>query len=364
MLRASSLVWWSLGILTKKRHELLMRLYGDLDTPLEGLGEGFLRELKVREEGIREALDRLAALDLTQLERTMERESVRLCTWEDAEYPRQLREIGDPPMFLSYKGDLSLLDAPCVGLVGTRSMSAYGRRVAVRFAEGFARSGIVTVSGLAAGIDTVVAEETLKAGGRTAAVLGHGLSHVSPAGNRLLAARIVESGGVILSEFPFAFPGSTYTFPARNRIIAGLSRGTVVLEAPLKSGALITADLALDYGRDVFAVPGNIFDPNAEGCHSIIASGQAKLVASPDDVLTEWGAVAARRGEAAPYETEDETERRVYVSLSSLPKSADELVEETGLSASDVGSALTMMELAGVAGNVGGKWFRKLGNSL
>jgi DNA processing protein len=196
----------------------------------------------------------------------------------DDVYPTQLKTIDDPPIFLYYKGSLEITKQPCIAAIGTRTMSAYGDRVTEAFVPPLVRAGMVTVSGLAYGIDAAVAKETLLAGGNTIAVLGHGLGMISPKAHRMLADDIVTHGGLLLSEFPLDVRPDKYTFPARNRIIAGLSLGALILEATEDSGSLITADLALDYNRDVFAVPGNVFDPNYAGCHALIRKGSAQLV--------------------------------------------------------------------------------------
>jgi DNA processing protein len=238
-------------------------------------------------------------------------------------------------------------------------MSAYGKRVTQEFVPAFVRARVITVSGLALGIDAEVARETLAAGGKTVAVLGNGLGSVFPQSNARLAEEIVKRGGLLLSEFPLDTPPDKFTFPARNRIIAGLSLGTIVLEAPEGSGALITADLALDYGREVFVVPGQIFDPNYAGCHGLISRGHGKLVHSPTEVLADLGIIAPEAGKHTVYTPQNEDERVILDVLTTMPQAMDDLVGRTKLPVAAVSSALTMMELAGAARNVGGnQWVR------
>jgi DNA processing protein len=190
-------------------------------------------------------------------------------------------------------------------------------------------------------------------------VLGHGFSLIQPARKRQLAEKIVQSGGLLLSEFSLTFPPDKYTYPARNRLIAGLTLGTVVLEAPAGSGAIITADLALDYGREVFAVPGQIFDPNYEGSHALLARGNAKLVARAEDVMEELGVIAPSKERVSAFEPSGADEKAVYAILTTMPQDCDCLVEHSGLDSSRVNAALTLMELAGGAKNVGGgMWVR------
>lgn len=352
------LLWWWLGILTIRRYRLLMEHLGDLERARARLGPVMLRELGLKDAAIADVLSRLNRFDAPAYRARMERLGVRLCMIEDEEYPSALREIADPPVFLSLIGDASVLERPLIAVVGTRRMSSYGRRVVERMVPGFVRSGIVTVSGLALGVDAAVAKDTLEAGGRTVAVLGHGLARVYPAANQALARRIVEGGGVLVSEFPLDRPPDQYTFPARNRIIAGLARGTLVVEAPLGSGSIITAELALEYDRDVFAVPGQIFDDNAAGCNALIAAGQARVAVSPEDVLREIGMVPAET-RAAAFVPREGDERIVYDALDGVPRTIDELVRATCLETPRIGVALTLLELAGGAKNVGaGQWVR------
>lgn len=345
-------------VLTKTRFDAVMQLYGNLADALEQVGEPFLKALGCREEGARDALLRLEAFDAEAYVRRLRQADIRFLHIDDGDYPSLLRELPDPPVFLYARGDLSLCFRPSVALVGTRDMTKYGRHVTQLLTGDIVAAGMVTVSGLAHGVDTVVAEETLRAGGKHVAVLGHGLSVIYPAKNAELARDIVSQGGLILSEFPLDFPAGQYTFPARNRLIAGLSRGTVVCEAPAKSGALITAEFALEQNREVFAVPGPITEPTYEGCNRLIARGQAKLVTSAADVLEELGVVAPQAS-AREFHAEDAVQRAVWAALSQLPVSGDDLVQKLALAAPDVGAALTMMELAGAVRSVdGGKWVR------
>ncbi len=362
MQRDTALLWWHLNVLTKRRFDAILEVYGSLDDAAKHVGEELLRGLGVREEAARGALMRLEQFNADRIEKMLKDRKVTFITMEDDAYPAILRQIGDPPIFISYKGDLKCLDQPLIAIVGTRKMSRYGKRVAEHFVPAFVRAGMVTVSGLALGIDTMVAKETLMAGGRTVALLGNGLSRILPESNSDLAEEIIAKGGLIMSEFPLDQPPDTYTFPARNRIIAGLSLGSLVLEAPEGSGAIITAELALEYGRDVFAVPGDIFDPNYAGCHALIAKGQARLVTTPEEVLQEIGIVAptgeAGAERASKYIPESPTEERVWQALTTLPQRVDDLVEKTGLSASEIGTVLTLLELSRAAKKVGGGWVR------
>lgn len=356
----SSLLWWHLNILTKERYDAILQVFESLEEAATHINAEFLAGLGCRGDFIENTLLRLEEFDLAREEALLQKTGVRVLMLGDAAYPSRLSQIGDPPVFLSHKGDLSILDQPCIALVGTRAMSRYGRRVTEEFTPALVRAGMVTVSGLALGIDAAVAEETLRAGGRTAAVLGHGLGQIYPKANKELADKIVNTGGLILSEYPLSMQPERRTFPARNRLIAGLSLGTIVLEAPEGSGAIITAELALEYAREVFAVPGDIFDPNYAGSNALIAAGRARLVSSAAEALREIG-IAAPSGEEKPsaYQPQNGDEKQVLGVLTTMPQHTDDIVERSGLPAARAGAALTMMELMGGAKNKGGGlWVR------
>jgi len=351
--------WSWMDIMNKKRYDLLTEAYGTMDDAIEQLSEEVLRGLGLKQETVFRALNRLEECDPEVYQKEVEKRGLRLLTIEDEDYPAALRTLPDAPVFLYVRGDLLILSRPCIAMVGTREMSEYGEQVVSRFVPAFVRAGATTVSGLAQGIDAEVARETLRAGGQTIAVLGHGLGMIYPKENARLADQIVDEGGLILSEYPLDTEPGKYTFPARNRIIAGLSLATVVLEAAEKSGSLITAELALEYGREVAAVPGRITDPHYSGCHSLITSGQAKLVTSPDDVLREIGIVASERAPTKVALFDSPDEQTVYQVLTTLPAATDDIAVKAKLDAATLGAVLTMLELRGVAKKLsGGSWVR------
>lgn len=355
----TALLWWWLNILDHRRYILLKDRFGGLDEALKHLTPELLRALNMREDSIRNVFVRIESFDPARYLFELARRKVDLLTIEDERYPRMLREIGDPPVFISMIGNMSALDAPLVGMVGTRAMSTYGERVVETLTSPIVRAGYVTVSGLALGVDAKVALETMRAGGRTIAVLGNGLAGIYPPSNKKIAEDIVRGGGLLVSEFPLEVQPDKYTFPARNRIIAGLSSATIVCEAPEESGSVITAELALEYGRDVFAVPGQMFDENYAGCHRLIAEGRARLVYSVPDLLRELGADGGMyaRPSYAPQTPEEES---VFRALTAMPQTVDDLAQHTGLDASRIGMALTMMELSGAVRSLGGgQWVRQ-----
>ncbi len=248
------------------------------------------REELMTVPGIGEQLaDRIAGFDWnSELERELavaERGGVRIITLFDEAYPEVLRQLYDPPLCLYVRGVLPEFPERAVAVVGSRRMSAYGERMARAIAADAAAAGFTVVSGLAFGIDTAAHSAVVEAAGITVAVLGGGLKHIHPRENIPLARRIIAAGGAVISEFPLDFPVSRTSFPRRNRIVAGLCRSTIVVEAGVASGALITARLALENGREVFAVPGHADNPQAQGCHRLIKEG-AQLIENFDDVVS------------------------------------------------------------------------------
>lgn len=351
--------WSYLDILTKKRLETLTELFGGADTAMDIVSIELLGRLGIREDSAMKALVSLEEFNVAGYTAVMKKKDIALVSMEDAEYPDSLRTVPDAPVFLYARGDLSLLSRPCIAIVGSREMNDYGRRVVSHIVPPIVQANVVTVSGLAYGIDAEVARETIAAGGTTVAVLGHGLGMIYPKENQKLADQIVQKGGLLLSEFALDVRPDNYTFPARNRIIAGLSLATVVAQATEDSGSLITADLALDYGRDVCAVPGDVFDPQFAGCHGIISRGTAKLVTSGDDVLKEVGIVGSSVSKESDFTADSPEEQSVFDSLSSLPSALDDLVVKTKLEAATLNGVLTVLELKGAVKNAGGgKWVR------
>lgn len=237
--------------------------------------------------------DRIAAADPAAAEREIDlaaRHGARIICSADEDYPVALRAIPDPPVCLYVRGDVQRTDAVAIGIVGSRTCTLYAREQAERFGMAAAEVGLTVVSGMAAGVDTAAHRGALRARGRTLAVMGCGLCHVYPPNGEALAAEIAGSGAV-LSEFPMQTVPAEQNFPRRNRIIAGLSLGVVVVEASHRSGALITAHLANEYNREVFAIPGRIDTNHARGCHDLIRRGEARLVTNIMDVLDELGEV-------------------------------------------------------------------------
>lgn len=299
-----------------------------------------------------------------------------LIGWHDRDYPPQLRRVPGPPLALFVAGDPTLLWHPSVAVVGSRSPTPGGRGNAADFARALAASGLAVASGLAAGIDTAAHEAVLTRGGLTFAVLGCGPDVAYPLGNADLLARMSNAGAVVSEHLPGTAPQRSH-FPSRNRIIAGLSLATVVIEAAMRSGALITARLAAEAGRDVFAVPGSIHNPLARGCHRLIRDGaglvedaaeiisalapQAQLLAQ--DLRSHLNAPIHPVHGSAERATRDSSPQdpdyqKLWQALGHDPTDMDQLVARTGLTAATVSSMLLLMELDGRVHSQHGRYFR------
>ncbi|MCX7779111.1 MAG: DNA-processing protein DprA [Patescibacteria group bacterium] len=283
----------------------------------------------------------------------LEDEKIKIITIKDKNYPKLLKEIYDPPAILYYKGELKREENYPLAVVGTRKMSFYGREVVEGLVRDLVRVGLTIISGLALGIDGLVHKITLKEGGRTIAVLGGGLDEKTlyPSIHKELARKIIAAGGAIISEYPIGTSPTRYTFPMRNRIISGLSLGTLVIEAPMESGALITARSALDQNREVFAVPGNIYSPNSAGCNWLIKLG-AKPVTKATDILESFNLEFLLRQREIKPETKEEEILLKY--LSKEPIHIDELIRKSGLTPSQVSATLSIMEIREKIKNLGG----------
>lgn len=273
---------------------------------------------------------------------------------QDPAYPALLKEIADPPFLLFVRGNTGILDCLQISIVGTRKPTASGRQIARRLATDLAAYGLVITSGLATGIDSMSHQGALEGGGWTVAVLGNGADVIYPRGNARLVEKILERGAVV-TEYSPGTPPRKQNFPARNRIISGLSVGTIVVEAAIRSGSLITARTAVEQGRDVFAVPGSTLNPVAHGCHWLIKQG-ARLTESATDILEELSfemrraqPVATGQNAGEPAGAGSKAEEAVLLeAIGFEPISVDELVRTSGLTAAEVSSMLLNMELSGL----------------
>ena len=284
-------------------------------------------------------------IDLDGELRRIDQFGANIVTTDDSEYPALLRQIYDPPLVLYVRGTLRPEDAYAIAMVGTRQSTLYGRQTAERLARQLAASGVTVVSGGARGIDSAAHEGALQSGGRTIAVLGTGLDIVYPAENVKLYQRIAEQGAVI-TQFPFGRKGDKQSFPIRNRIVAGMTQGTVVVEANRASGALITANFAAEYGRTVYAVPGRVDSPRSAGCHDLIKDG-AQLCESAEDVLAEFSHLQAIEPEEPeiPMPTLSHPEQQVFHVLTHEEMQQDEIIRRSELPAAQVSVILLQLEM-------------------
>ena len=282
----------------------------------------------------------------------LDRYGISVLTCNSPGYPARLKEIYDYPPVLYIRGSIKPEDEWSVSVVGTRRATIYGRQVAEEISADLARHSITVVSGLARGIDTIAHKSALEAGGRTIAVLASGLDTVYPAENADLAHRIMENGALV-SEYPLGTKPRADNFPRRNRIMSGMSLGVLVVEAGESSGAMITANLALEQNREVFAVPGSVLSPSSRGTNRLIQEG-AKLVRSYSDILEELNlTAAAQQMEMKVVIPASDTESQLLSALKAEPTHIDEVCRLSGLPASTVSSTLAMMELKGMVKQVG-----------
>lgn len=293
-----------------------------------------------------------------------EREGVAIVHCGDDRYPRNLKYTYDPPLALYVKGTLAESDALALAVIGSRRCSHYGRSQAEKLSYELAAAGFCVISGLARGVDGAAHRGALRAKGRTVAVLGCGLGTIYPPEHRKLSDQIAQQGA-LLAEFPMTVPPDGRNFPQRNRIISGLSLGVLVIEAALKSGALITTRWAMEQGREVYAVPGSIQSPLNRGSHRLIKDG-AKLVEGIDDILEELGplgeSISTGQGEVVEDPRElnlTDREKQVFGLLSAEPRHIDEVIVESGLSAGIVSSTLLILEMKKLVKQLAGKVFVK-----
>jgi DNA processing protein len=357
--------WLALSLTPGIGSTLMRRLLDRFNTPeavfhapmkelskIEGLGE------KVAQEIRKGPLEKVVERELSLLREV----GGRVITLKDEEYPKRLKDIYDPPALLYVRGELKKEDEFAISIVGSRKTTPYGRWFTEKVSQELARHGVTIVSGMARGIDSLAHWGAISGGGRTIAVLGCGVDVIYPSENRNLFAKMIDRGA-ILSEFPMGSPPEGGHFPRRNRIISGLSLGVVVVQASEKSGSLITAGYALEQGREVFAVPGNVGTESSRGTHRLIKEG-AKLVESSEDILEEI--LPQWRGEREttpkveiPRPDLTEEEKVLYELLSETPLHIDVMIRESRLDPGKVSSLLLNLELKGMVSQWPGKCFSK-----
>ncbi len=341
----------------------LLERFGDASAVLRASKHQLLQVHGIGEETADAIANWEKSIDLAAELRRVAEFGCQIITQADAEYPGLLRQIYDPPIVLYVKGTLSTLDKNSIAIVGTREATHYGIESARKLAYQLAYLGVTVVSGGARGIDTAAHQGALAAKGRTIAVLGTGINIVVPPENKDLFERITANGALI-TQFPFNRTPDKQSFAIRNRIVAGMTLGTVVVEAGLRSGALITANFATEYGRQVFAVPGRIDSPRSKGCHDLIKKG-AKLCESAEDILSEfeylfptstWPCSPAEPGVLPAIEL-SETEQKVYDALGEDELSIEDVIRRSGLPSSTVSVALLSLEMKRIVKQLPGKIF-------
>lgn len=295
-------------------------------------------------------------IDLEKELEKLKTKGIKIVSLKSNDFPEQLKNISHPPVFLYYKGDLSLVKNRTIGIVGTRKATTYGRVCCEKITKELVDSNITTVSGLALGIDAICHKKTLELKGKTIAVVGSGLDKIYPFENKKIWLEIEEKG-LLISEFPLGTDPLAYNFPLRNRIIVGLSKGIVVIESKEKGGSLITASLALDEGRDVFAIPGDIFSPSSLGTNKLIKNSEAKLITSGEDILKEFDWEISNTVNNLNLSS---NELRIY-NILDTEKNLDQIIVESKMKPREILAILMELEIKSIISSVsGGKYRRKI----
>ncbi len=337
--------------------------FGSLSEAIQADRGHLLHLAGVRQKSIEAILEKRELPIVAKEMELADKAGCTILTIDDDEYPRQLKEIATPPLVLYVKGELTNADANAMAIIGTRKPTQYGKTMAFEIGHDLAQRGVTVVSGLAKGLDTQAHRGALKAGGRTLAILGSGLLRLYPKENDKLARAIIEQGAVI-SEFPLETNPFRSNFPIRNRIISGLSQGTIVVEAAAKSGSLITAGFAIDQGRTVFAVPGNIDQPTSAGTNHLIHQG-AVLYESVDTVFRELSTLTGTTPQPNDKKVDNTAEKinlsaeekKVLALLEHRPLHMDELTETSNLSAPHLSVLLLTLEMKQLVAQLPGKYY-------
>lgn len=334
------------------RMQGLVAYFGDLESAWRA-DPDHLAEAGLGAKVIERVIQAREGVDLDQVWEKIESQGIKILTWQDEAYPLRLKEIDQPPPVLYIRGEYLPDDLFAVAIVGTRRVTPYGRQITEEIASFLAANGITVISGLARGVDAIAHQASLKAGGRTLAVLGSGVDKIYPPEHRALAEQMMERGGII-SDYAPGTPPDASNFPPRNRIISGLSLAVVVVEAGETSGALITAEFAAEQGREVFAVPGSILAPQSKGTNKLIQRGALPLLSAGDLMQALDLTRVGEQKSARKILPADETEARLWNVLGSEPLHVDEIRNQTDLPIEKVSAALALMELKGMVRQVGG----------
>jgi DNA processing protein len=344
--------WAQWGVLNLDRYRIVRNCFGDLERAWRKMSPGVLYPMGFGRKKTERIWKDYLSLDLQWMTDRMNRLDIYLLHIQDSEYPVCLRNIPDAPPFLFVRGKLPAVHK-ALGVVGTRTITDYGKYCTEKLTSDLVHNGFTIVSGLAMGVDACAHATTLLHKGITVGVLGTGADFVYPKDNIRLAQQILESGGALVSEYPLGTPPLPHHFPARNRIISGLSRGVLVIEGGIKSGALITAGLANEQGRDVFAVPNNITKRSLSGTNKLIRKGEAKLVECIDDILEDYKMEPAHKRVDSVFSV---PEKILLEQLAADGKTIDELILITSHTVAELSANLTTLQLKHAVRSVGQKW--------
>lgn len=345
-------LWAQWGILNYDQYRIVLKHFGDLEVAWKKINRPFLMKIGFGREKAERVFEIRDRIDWDGILMQMGRLGVQILCVDGVGYPDSLKSIPNPPVFLFVRGKIPPLHKS-LSIVGTRETTDYGRITAEKFVSDLVANNFVIVSGLALGIDSCAHESTLKNKGITVAVLGSGVDRIYPSNNSYLAERIIKSGGAVLSEYPLGTPAMQHHFPVRNRIVSGLSRGALIVEGGVKSGALITARYALEQGREVFAVPNNITKMGLSGTNYLIRRAEAKLVENAKHILEEFQMQPVRSKQPLSFSS---VESELIELILNEGKTIDELTVETTYNVAKLSEVFIGLQLKGVVRQIGNKW--------
>lgn len=347
--------WAATDKLTFLRYQKIKKYFGNLEIAWQKAERGSFIQAGLEAKVADQILTLIRKINPQQELEKSQKLGINLIDLENSNYPLLLKEISSPPVFLYIKGNL-VPEENCLAVVGARQITTYGKQVTEKLVGEIARQGLTIVSGLALGTDSFSHQAALNAGARTIAILGNGLDQVYPTQNRQLAEKIIQNGALI-SEFPLGTPPNHYNFPRRNRIISGMSLGVLVIEAQLKSGSLITARNAIEQNREIFAIPGSIYNQKSEGTNHLIQKGEAKLVKNVNDILEELNLNLVKSQNIIKQlpntSTLNSVETQVLNLLSTEPIIFDTLQLQVNINTSQLSTILTILEMKGFVSNLG-----------
>ncbi|MFA4937010.1 MAG: DNA-processing protein DprA [Patescibacteria group bacterium] len=348
--------WSRLSKIGPTRFALLRRAFATLEQAWQATAQQ-LKQIGFDDNLIQEIILHRQQTDIEKSWQEIKTLKLNVTTVADDQYPTLLKEISDPPPVIYWQGNWECVNSPALATVGARKITSYGQQVIAKIIPALAQAGICIVSGLAYGVDAACHQATLQASGKTIAVLASGLDQIYPSANRYLANKIIDAQGLLLTEHPPGVLPLRHHFPIRNRIIAGLARATLVIEAAQTSGALITAKQALEYNRDVFAIPGSILSEQSAGTNELIRLG-ATPVSQPEEILNSFNLTAASG--AGPKRQLTEMEATIINLIKNEPQHIDEIARLLHLPAGDITAKLSLLEIEGLVQNAGNQNFVSL----